>query len=266
MNKLRLHFPNRAMADHPLDMGAHRIVREASGHVGVGEHLQGALLARICVDRRGRWLQVANGLRGVHVNGRPIKRMAMLRGGDAIYIDGVELLLQAPVADPQLLEPTLQRPIDGDPRIVLRGVGGPYHGRCFPLQQPCLVGSGRGAAIHIDDVADRHAQVELHGGQAVLRDFSRSGGIQINGIVAGDSVLNPGDQVAFGSQHRFVLEVPWGANPVDPPSPSTEDDDLAEAHQPVVPPRRSALRWPWLLLAAAALAAALSALLLFGAG
>jgi hypothetical protein len=31
-------------------------------------------------------------------------------------------------------------------------------------------------------------------------------------------------------------------------------------------PRRSALRWPWLLLAALFLAAALSALLLFGAG
>ncbi|KRG71089.1 FHA domain-containing protein [Pseudoxanthomonas dokdonensis] len=265
MNKLRLHFPNRAMADHPLDMGAHRIVREASGNVGVGEHLQGALLARICVDRRGRWLQVANGLRGVHVNGRPIKRMAMLRAGDAVYVDGVELLLQAPVADPQRLDQTLQRPIDGDPRIVLRGVGGPYHGRCFPLQQPCLIGSGRGASIHIDDVGDRHAQIELHGGQAVLRDFSGSGNVLVNGIATGDSVLNPGDQVVFGSQHRFVLEVPWGSGPIDLPA-DTGDDVAAAQAQPTLPPRRSALRWPWLLLAAAALAAALSALLLFGAG
>ena len=76
-------------------MGVHRIVREASGHVGVGDQLQGALLVRICVDRRGLWLQVPTGMRGVHVNGRPILRMALLRAGDSIYVDGVELLVQA---------------------------------------------------------------------------------------------------------------------------------------------------------------------------
>ncbi|HEY5972995.1 MAG TPA: FHA domain-containing protein, partial [Pseudoxanthomonas sp.] len=41
-------------------------------------------------------------------------------------------------------------------------------------------------------------------------------------------------------------------------------EETGEASAPA--PRRSALRWPWLLLAALFLAAALSALLLFGAG
>lgn len=33
-------------------------------------------------------------MRGVHINGRPVKRMVVLRPGDAVYVEGVELLLQ----------------------------------------------------------------------------------------------------------------------------------------------------------------------------
>ena len=95
MQNLRLHFTNRPAPDRPLTTGVHRIVREAAGTIGVGDALQGALLAQICVDRRGLWLQVANGMRGVHINGRPVKRMAVLRPGDAVYVEGVELLLQS---------------------------------------------------------------------------------------------------------------------------------------------------------------------------
>ena len=97
MQNLRLHFTNRPAPDRPLTTGVHRIVREAAGTIGVGDALQGALLAQICVDRRGLWLQVANGMRGVHINGRPVKRMAVLRPGDAVYVEGVELLLQSGV-------------------------------------------------------------------------------------------------------------------------------------------------------------------------
>ena len=88
MQNLRLHFTNRPAPDRPLTTGVHRIVREAAGTIGVGDALQGALLAQICVDRRGLWLQVANGMRGVHINGRPVKRMAVLRPGDAVYVGG----------------------------------------------------------------------------------------------------------------------------------------------------------------------------------
>ncbi|PZQ23195.1 MAG: hypothetical protein DI562_19000 [Stenotrophomonas acidaminiphila] len=82
-----------------------------------------------------------------------------------------------------------------------------------------------------------------------------------------DALLVAGDQIVFDAQHRFVLEVPWA------PSAKLEDaaaiDDAASASaEPAAPakPASSALRWPWLLLAALLMAGALSALLLFGAG
>ena len=95
MRELQVHFTHRQQPDHPLKPGVHRIVRHASGHVRLVEDTQGALLlAQFCLDRRGLWLQVANGVRGIHVNGRPVRRMALLRPGDAVYADGVEMLIQ----------------------------------------------------------------------------------------------------------------------------------------------------------------------------
>ncbi len=52
-------------------------------------------LLQLCNDRRGIWLTVADELRGVHVNGRPVRHVAMLRAGDSIHVDGSELLLIA---------------------------------------------------------------------------------------------------------------------------------------------------------------------------
>ena len=79
MSDLRLHFSNRQQADHPLFPGVHRVLRQPSGVLGIGDGLPGVLLAQVCLDRRGLWLQVPAGARGVHINGRPVQRMAILR-------------------------------------------------------------------------------------------------------------------------------------------------------------------------------------------
>lgn len=266
VQNLRLHFANRPSPDRPLSTGVHRIVREAAGTIGVGDVLQGALLAQLCVDRRGLWLQVANGMRGIHVNGRPVKRMAVLRPGDSVYVEGVELLLQSshlPAGDLRGADAA-----QGDPRVLLRGVGGKYHGRAIPLGQPCIVGRGRDATLRVDEpgFAERHARLELRGDRVLLRDLGSADGTRVNGVPVRDALLVAGDQVAFGAQHRFVVEVPW--------LPSAS---LAEAADPAgeTPPPETVLgsepggsvrRWPWLLLAALLMAGALSALLLFGAG
>ncbi|NEL80881.1 MAG: FHA domain-containing protein, partial [Xanthomonas perforans] len=78
MRDLQVHFTHRQQPDHSLKPGVHRIVRHASGSVRVVADAQGALLlAQFCLDQRGLWLQVANGIRGIHVNGRPVRRMAL---------------------------------------------------------------------------------------------------------------------------------------------------------------------------------------------
>jgi len=267
VQNLRLHFTNRPSPDRPLTTGVHRIVREAAGTIGVGDALQGALLAQICVDRRGLWLQVANGMRGVHINGRPVKRMAVLRPGDAVYVEGVELLLQS-----GFQSATDVRDADagqGDARVVLRGLGGKYHGRSVSLEHPRIVGRARDADIRVDDptFAERHARLELRGDRVLLRDLGSADGSRVNGIAVRDALLVAGDQVVFDAQHRFVLDVPWAPSAQGNDALATEADDAGPVDAMSVHPAvRSARRWPWLLLAALLMAAALSALLLFGAG
>src|SRR5690606_33501054 len=220
-----------------------------------------AARVRFCVDRRGVWLSVTEGARGVHVNGREVRRMAMLRVGDAVYVDGVEMRLggATPPESPgdALHEPT--RDAHGDARVVLRGVGGQYHGRSFTLERPRLVGSSSDADIRIDDpaFADRHARLELLGEDVLLRDLGSAEGSVVNGEPMRDALLRPGDQVVFDAYHRFVVEAPMR-------------ERIGDAHaEPVVaeadfaaPPKASPWRLPWLLVAALAIAGLLALLLL----
>ncbi|WP_142124871.1 FHA domain-containing protein [Pseudoxanthomonas sp. 3HH-4] len=267
MQNLRLHFANRPSPDRPLTTGVHRIVREAAGTVGVGDSPQGALLAQICVDRRGLWLQVANGMRGVHINGRPVKRMAVLRPGDAVYVEGVELLLQSGYQSAADLRESDAG--QGDVRVVLRGLGGKYHGKSISLEQPRVVGRARDAHIRVDDpaFAERHARLELRGERVLLRDLGSADGTRVNGVAVRDALLVAGDQIVFDAQHRFVLEVPWAPSAKSDEAVQQDETGPAPAAGDTAPASSSSvLRWPWLLLAALLMAGALSALLLFGAG
>lgn len=268
VENLRLHFDSLQLPDRPLHHGVHRVVRETNGMIGLGDAAQGALLVQFCMDRRGLWLQVASGVRGIHVNGRPVQRMALLRAGDAVYVDGVEILIRASHQDMDAVPRPEAAPAD-DPRVVLRGVGGKHHGRSFTLSRPCLVGSSREATIHINEpgFAERHALLERRGDRVLLRGLDQATtGTRVNGHEVRDALLAAGDQVSFDTQHRFVVEVPWlqcAADAVASPG--------ARAAAGADGPARSgsassAKRWPWLLLAACFLALMLAALLLFGAG
>ena len=216
---------------------------------------------RICVDRRGIWLHVDEGARGVHVNGRPVQRLAMLRVGDVVFVEGVDLALVGPVV-PIDAAPVSAR-AEGDPRIVLRGVGGRYHGRSFTLERPRLVGRSADADLRLDDpeIAERHARLELHGDFVQLRDLGSAEGSLVNGQPVRDALLRPGDQVVFDAQHRFVVEAPGH---VTSPVIETPQDDEAVERVDGSTLTSSTRRLPWLLLAALLIAAALSALLLFG--
>jgi pSer/pThr/pTyr-binding forkhead associated (FHA) protein len=267
VENLKLRFPGNNPPELPLGTGMHAISFDpVHGNAILQDDPGAAAPVRFCVDRRGVWLTVGEGVRGVHVNGRPIQRMAMLRGGDVVFVDGCEIVLAAanePGPSPASIRNT---PSDGsgDVRTVLRGVGGHYHGRSFTLERPRLIGHAADADIRIDDpaFADRHARIECHGDAVVLRDLDSAQGSLLNGIPVRDALLRPGDQVVFDAHHRFVLESPR-ANP--------RPEAAAPAESAESPPastrtdlHNSARRLPWLLLAALLMAGALSALLLFG--
>lgn len=212
--------------------------------------------AHIRVDRRGHWLLVEEGAAGVHVNGRPVRRRALLRAGDSVHVAGGAVLLAGPVA----AAPSV-RAGDADPahgRMLLRAVGGRHHGRGFPLDRARVVGSDRDADIRLDPpVPARVARVACEQGRVVLRGIDGVAST-VNGVDTRDAELRPGDQLLFGGRDRFVLEVPSDALAAidDGEVPGTAAPRAGGTGHP--PPRRL----PWLLLAALLIAAALSALLL----
>lgn len=262
MDELRLRFCDGEQPDLALGAGVHALGRLPHG-LGPVDSTQ-AYLLQLCNDQRGIWLTVADGLRGVHVNGRPVQHVAMLRAGDSIHVDGNELQLMA------ALRAATLAPASGAPRdpatnlrFALRGLGGAHHGRSISLEQPRRIGRAADADIRIDGpgIADQHALVEALNGQAVLHETSAD--VLVNGQRVREAILQAGDQIAFDVQHRFVLEgpPPQAASASSRLPPAFADDADASPR----PPRTSwPRRMPWLLIAALLLAAALSGLLLFG--
>ena len=249
-----------------LGPGLHSIGRDAAGQPMPVDQPEDAI-AQFCVDRRGVWLQVREGARGLHVNGRPTRRVAMLRAGDAIFIDGHQWLLlgETPPNAPAATS-VPAHDAASDPRMVLRGVGGAHHGRSVTLDQPRLVGRLPECGIRIDDAAfaDRHARLEPHAQGVILRDLGSEDGSVVNGWPVRNALLRPGDQVVFDAHHRFVVEAPRrnanGEERMRESSPASDVEPALAAGR-----MASARRVPWLLLAALLLAASLSLLLLYGA-
>ncbi len=246
-----------------LREGVQAIARDARGLYAATDG--GQSLVRFCLDRRGVWLTVASDAGNVHVNGRQVRRMAMLRVGDAIFVDGLEMVLARPGAPEQPDGEAYDDNADalGDIRVLLRGLGGKQHGRSFTLEQPRLIGSAADADIRIDDpvFAERHAQISLLGGRVVLRDLGSADGSLLNGHPVRDAWVSPGDQLVFDTLHRFVLEAP-GASIERLAAAPLHDGMEDPVASPV--PRAGWRRWPWLLLAALLTAGALAALLMFG--
>lgn len=262
VNGLKLRIPEQG-SELSLGEGV-----QAIGHHAGGLRVAAAdaeAIARFCVDRRGVWLLVAEGAGGVHVNGRQVRRMAMLRPGDSIYLGGTQLLLVGE-DEPELPGRDLGDGAngEGDLRVVLRGVGGQHHGRSFTLERPRVVGRMAEADIRVDDpaFAVRHAQVLQVDGRIVLRDLGSEEGSVVNGRPVRDAVLHAGDQVAFDPQHRFVVEAPGRPVSRDDTDLEREADELVLEDPPAAP--SSWRRWPWLLLSALLIAAALAALLMWG--
>ena len=261
MNDLCLHFCDTSRPDLPLDTGVLALGRSATGLAPVAS--DGPWLLQLCNDRRGIWLTVAEGLRGIHVNGRPVLQLAMLRAGDSIHADGQELQLMA-AGTASVPASATRRDDNGTLRLVLRGVGGPHHGRSLSLERPRRIGSAANADLRIEGhgISAEHALVEMAGSTPVLRNAAAS--VRLNGRPVQQAQLQPGDQLFFGVQHRFVVE---GSNVLAADAACPQQSADLHADAPPTPPasRRWSARVPWLLVAAVLLAAALSGLLVFGA-
>lgn len=263
VNALKLQFPDCEPAALALEPGVHPVGRDAAGRPG--RVARNDAVVQFCVDRRGAWLQVREGARGVHVNGRPVRRMALLRAGDVVFVDGYELLL---VSDAPAARPGTEAAGESDARMVLRGVGGLNHGRCFSLDAPRVIGHARGCDVRIDGpgTVERQVRLEPQAEGVALHDLGSPDGSAVNGHSVRDAWLRPGDQLVLGSRHRFVIESSGPAVNRQSANDAADAEQVSESPMSEPGRRRGWLRrMPWLLLAALLLAAALSLLLLYGA-
>ncbi|MBE2254428.1 MAG: FHA domain-containing protein [Myxococcus sp.] len=84
---------------------------------------------------------------------------------------------------------------------AFRGLSGPVTGQSFPLKGVMSVGRVAGVDLRVDDdsVSRRHAEVEVSGGEAVLRDLGSANGTTVNGSpITEDTPLSAGDIIQFG--------------------------------------------------------------------
>jgi hypothetical protein len=286
---MQLTFPNGEHPPVPFEHGELSIGSRNDQRVSLPGSALAAHHASIIADRRGLWLRVPAGVPGVHLNARPVRRSALLRVGDMVCLGPLQILLGEDDAAriDRRIPPTPPLPLAeaqrlSASRVLLRAVSGSLFGRSYTLTEPRSIGRGATCDIRIDDpaLAERHAQFELHGDRVVLRALDPAEGSVVNGVPVRDAVLAPGDQIVV-DQYRFVLEAPGlpargqDAGKRGPSVAHTQTikairnsavntpyvAPMPEPEKPASPLDPGAL-W-WLIAAAAVLAAAMTALLVY---
>jgi hypothetical protein len=287
---MQLSFPNSEHRDVNFETGEVTIGSRSDMLVSLPKSGLSAHHASIIADRRGLWLRVLPDSQAIHLNGRPVKRLAMLRVGDLLCFDQIRIQLRdtdakaiirnIPENAPLTLNETQQV---SAARVLLRGLSGQHFGRTFGLVNPQLLGSSANADINIEDasVAEKHAQIELHGDKVILRGMNPQTITFVNGIAVSDALLSPGDQIVI-EQSRFLLEapgLPLRGRDIAVPSGTVAHTQTIQAVKAKIPvEQRSAVveeaentvqsgedssaLW-WLIAAAAILAASLTALLVY---
>lgn len=206
---MRLSFPQAEHKDVVVHTGEIRIGSDSDNDVVLVASSIAPRHARLLIDRRGYLLFVERDAR-VHVNGRPVKEFALLRLGDLVSIDSVNMQVK-PDADASIRAPAdhtlvANNQAERPPKVALRAVQGPLFGRAIPIRNKLTVGKADGCDLVLDDpaVGAHHATIEYLDNAVLLRG---SADTQVNGVPVRDAVLHPGDQIAF-DRNRFLLEAP----------------------------------------------------------
>ena len=252
-----LRFPGHEHPDLPLRPGINGLCRDPDFDRGLVITPGGASsLVEFCVDARGLWLHVAEGVRGVHLNGRPVQRLAHLHVGDTIHCEGIELQLADPA--PRPVAATHHAQASEASRLLLRGHGGSVHGQSVALHGPLQLGGEGG--LRIEGVHGRIGElVPLEDGSVRLRLEPGATDCRLNGWPVTDAVLQAGDQMLLGQGCRYLIE-----SPGNEPAPVVAHKGIAADLLPGAVTDGRRMRMPWMLLAAVASALVLAGLLWFG--
>jgi len=223
---MRLHFPNKEHADVIVASGDTTIGSAQDNNVVVSKPGVAAHHINLAVAERSIVLSVSDAQARVHVNARPVREKALLRLGDTVSLDTIQLRLM-PDRDESIRTnvPTGSRNATPPPpgsdemnatrtrlapaKVVLRGVSGSYFGKIVPVRGRLVIGRGSDCDLVLDEaeMSRRHAVIENSGDGIYLRDLGSANGTFVNGVQVRDAVLHPDDQIAFDT-NRFLLEAP----------------------------------------------------------
>ena len=240
----------------PIVAGVQYLYFDAFGALGLrADDATESAPLRLSLRSSGLWLYLNDPKLSVHVNGRPIQRLAFLRCGDVVHVEQAAILIQA---QPPFMPPARPSP-SAHECTVLRGLSAAWIGRCVRLDAPCCVGRTGHAQIRINDplIAPIHARVTCGSeGLRLVMTAPRQTCV-INGHRVRAAWLRSGDQIVFADLYRFVVESPVQLG-VHPPVLPVSSPSAISADE-------SSERWPWLVIAAIGLALLLSSVLWFGA-
>ena len=241
---------------YPLSPGAHQLQLHGDDALTL-QLISSAASApmRLAVESSGLWLCLDAATHRIHVNGRPIQRLAFLRAGDVVHVERSAMLIQSQHLPPPHVVTTAR----ALRCAVLRGLSGAFIGRCVRLDRLCCIGRATRAQIRIADPAipPLLGQITCGGEGLRLVMIAPRAVCCVNGHRVRAAWLAIGDQIVFADVYRFVVEAPTqttAVEPTQPPSPPA----VATVHALLA-------RWPWLVIAATGLALLLSVLLWFGA-
>ncbi|MEO8670507.1 MAG: FHA domain-containing protein [Tahibacter sp.] len=285
--RARLSFPNGEHKDVVLSAGSCSIGSAADNQIVLNGPDILAQHARIEMDGRGLTLAVLDPRARTHLNARPVREKAILRLGDVLSIDTVQIMLKPErdevirtnVPEATKVDPVAETRLRNvPPRVVLRGVSGSHFGRIIPIRARLTIGRGSECDLVLDEqeMSRRHAMIENSGEGIYLRDLGSANGTFVNGVQVRDAVLHPGDQIAF-DRNRFLLEAPGLplrgdvlVERSDQQAPAITQTmqavNLPDPRQPAIkapePPAGSRNEIWWLIAAAALIGAAIALLLL----
>lgn len=163
---------------------------------------------KLTADTLGCWLHVYAGRNAVHLNGRPVHRLAWTRPGDRLFIDGQSAYLTGEAAG---REPEPDSATDMTlPSFALRGLSGDYYGQAIPVTSPVSIGSHPQADVRVGMQAGVAAELATAEPTANGLRIRAAANVEsrINGLLRPEAILEAGDQWQLAGKHRFVLESP----------------------------------------------------------
>ena len=264
---MRLFFPGGEHQEIELKTGETRLGVTSDGAPVVATEVTEASAISLFRGPLGLWLHVPGDGPPCHVNGRPVRELALLHQGDQIVLEGLRMVLKSDRV-PSLEKSATQLPARDDAAVrasaairhVLRGICGVHSGEAITVAEDLVVGSAPDARIRVDNpsLPARWLRVKRVPGGLTVRTTVPGIEFEVNGWRVETATLRQGDQLVFDAQ-RFLVELPAPVpDPAQMPDPHGEMPDDGE---PESAPARPGLAAAGLLLAAALIAAVITLLL-----